>query len=247
MENEKLMLQSCMGIKALDTLFVMYVPGRKSEAQRFVRAASDLGVSVTSAAIAETTQKEDELPDRVLEGFSSASVILLVVSPIHNQIFGHHPVKDQAVERGARIGFVTIPIGEFDPGKIERIAHVSRTMGQMLSEAREAHLTSAVETDVHLDLTGRDAVVFTNFLQEPGAWGALPDYAETAIPPVEGSLTARLLESDSSLSQSGSISKTGRLSVSIRRKKPSNLNHSLKEEKEKFMEWLNSAWERTSS
>lgn len=193
MENEKLMLQSCMGMKTSDTLFVMYVPGRESEAQRFVRAASDLGVPVASAAIAETTQKGDELPDRVLEGFSSASVILLVVSPIHNQIFGHHPVKDQAVERGARIGFVTIPIGEFDPRKIDRIAHVSRTMGQMLSEAREAHLTSAVGTDVHLDLTGRNAVVFTNFLREPGAWGALPDYAETAIPPVEGSAKGKLI------------------------------------------------------
>ena len=193
MENEKLMLQSCMGIKASDTLFVMYVPGRESEAQRFVEAGKALGLPVSSASIAETTQKSDRLPDQVLAGFGSASVILLVVSPIHNQVFGHHPVKDKAVERGARVGFVTTPIGTYDPKKTERIAHVSKAMGQRLSEAKEAFLISALGTELWLDLTERKAVVFTNFLRNPGDWGALPDYAEAAIPPIEGSAKGKLI------------------------------------------------------
>jgi hypothetical protein len=63
-------------------------------------------------------------------------------------------------------------------------------MGQMLSEAKEAFLTSALGTELWLDLTGRKAVVFTNFLRNPGDWGAVPDYAEAAIPPIEGSAKA---------------------------------------------------------
>jgi hypothetical protein len=192
-ENEKLMLKTCMGISASDSLFVMYIPRRETEANRFIEAAKELRVPVTSAPVAETTQKSDRLPDPILEGFASASVILLVVSPIHNQIFGHHPVKDKAVERGARVGFVTIPIGEYDPKKTERIARVSKAMGQMLSEAKEAHLTSTIGTDVWMDLSGRRAVSFTNFLRKPGDWGAVPDYAEAAIPPVEGSAKGKLM------------------------------------------------------
>jgi hypothetical protein len=192
-ENEKLMLQTCMGIGPSETLFILHTPGRKSEALRFFEAAKTLGVRATYEPIAETVQKSDKLPNPILEGFLRGSVILLLVSPIQNQIFGHHPVKDQAVERGARVGFVTIPIGTYDPKKTERIAHVSRSMGQWLSEAKQARLTSSLGTDVRLDLTGRKAVVFTNFLREPGAWGALPDYAEAAIPPLEGSAQGVLI------------------------------------------------------
>ena len=192
-ENEKLMLQTCMGIAHPDTLFIVHTPGRKSEALRFFEAAKALGVWATYEPIAETVQKSDKLPSPLLEGFLWGSVILLLVSPIQNQIFGHHPVKDQAVARGARVGFVTIPIGTYDPRKTERIAHVSRSMGQWLSEAKQAHLTSPLGADVRLDLTGRKAVVFTNFLREPGAWGALPDYAEAAIPPLEGSAQGVLI------------------------------------------------------
>jgi hypothetical protein len=192
-ENERLLLQTCMGITSSETLFIMHTPRRKSEALRFVEAGRNLGLKVTSEAVSETLQKSDKLPGPVMTGFSSASVILLLVSGFQNQIFGHHPVKDQAVERGARIGFVTIPIGEFDPKKTERIAHVSRSMGQLLTEAKEAYLTSSLGTDIWMDLTGRKAVSFTNFLREPGAWGALPDYAETAIPPIEGSTQGTLI------------------------------------------------------
>ena len=135
-ENEKLMLQTCMGISSSDSLFVMYTPARAAEALRFVEAAETLGVPVRFESIAETVQKSDPLPGPVLDGFSSASAILLLVSPFHNQIFGHHPVKDRAVARGARVGFVTIPIGVFDPKKIERIAQVSRAMGQISRKPR---------------------------------------------------------------------------------------------------------------
>ncbi len=182
-----------MGISPSDSLFVLYIPRRASEAKQFIQAAEELGVSVTSASIAESTEKNDRLPVPVEEGFSKATVILLLVSPIHNQIFGHHPLKDQAVARGARVGFVTIPIGTYDPKRTERIAHVSRTIGEMLSQAREAFLTSALGTEVWLDLRGRQAVTFTNFLRRPGDWGALPDYAEAAIAPIEGSAKGKVL------------------------------------------------------
>src|SRR4030042_6768042 len=112
-ENERLLLQTGMGISSSDTLFIIYIPRRKVETFRFVERARNLGSRVTSAPIEETVHKGDKLPDPVLAGFSSASVILLVVSPMQNQIFGHHPVKDQAVERGGGVGWGDIAIGKF--------------------------------------------------------------------------------------------------------------------------------------
>jgi leucyl aminopeptidase (aminopeptidase T) len=148
---------------------------------------------VTSAPAKATIRKDEKLPEAIESGFASADVVLLLVDTIQNQIFGHHPTKNRATSRGARIDFITTDVKDFTPEKVARIAHVSKSFGDLLSNANRAHLSSELGTDLEMDLTGRESVYFTNYLKNPGEWGAIPDYAEAAIAPIEGSSNGTLV------------------------------------------------------
>lgn len=192
-ETERSMLLTCMGLKQEEKVFVIYNPSRKSEAEPVMEATRALGCDVSWAAADEHISKDDKLPDAIEEGFGKADVVLLLVNNIQNQIFGHHPAKKQATIRGARIGFITTKVTGFSPDRIARIAHVSKALRDILYEADSAHLTSELGTDLKMDLTGREAIYFTNYLKNPGDWGAIPDYAEAAVSPVEGTTEGSLV------------------------------------------------------
>ena len=212
-KTERSMLLTCMGLKEGEKVFVIFNPSRKSEAGPVMEASKATGCKVSWAQADEHIKKDDALPNAIEEGFGTADVVLLLVNNIQNQIFGHHPTKKEATVRGARIGFITTKVTGFSPDRIARIAYVSKSLRDILYEAESARLKSELGTDLEMDLTGREAIYFTNYLKKPGDWGAIPDYAEATTSPVEGTAEGTLVV-DGTIVGVGLVQKPTRFTIS---------------------------------
>jgi len=211
-KEERLMLVTCMGVREGEKVFVTYHPSRENEAVRVAEACKIINCVVNSTPSEGVIRKDDMLPTPIEDGFANADVVLLLVDTLQNQIFGHHPAKNKAIARGARIGFITTNVIDFAPEKIARIAKVSKSFGDILSETKTAHLMSELGTDLELDLAGRKSVYFTNYLKNPGEWGAIPDYAEAAIAPIEDSARGTLVV-DGTIVGVGMVSKPTKFTI----------------------------------
>jgi leucyl aminopeptidase (aminopeptidase T) len=136
---------------------------------------------------------EDPLPEPISEAIGWADVVLFVVTSYETQVMGHHRLRREATARGARVGFLT---GHLKDAKVDRVAEVwrrARELAAMLQQARDARLVSPAGTDLRLSLAGRRSMAVVGDLRLPGSWGAVPDYAEATISPVEGSVEGTIV------------------------------------------------------
>src|SRR3989337_4436315 len=67
----------------------------------------------------------------------------------------------------------------------DRIDRATREVTRLMSEARRAHVRTAIGTDMSMSLQGREAIALTGRVVGPGTFAAMPD-GEAAIAPVEG-------------------------------------------------------------
>jgi len=67
----------------------------------------------------------------------------------------------------------------------DKIDRDTRELAHLMSEARRAHVRTAIGTDMSMSLQGREAIALTGRVVGPGTFAAMPD-GEAAIAPVEG-------------------------------------------------------------
>src|SRR5690606_10907991 len=101
--------------------------------------------------------------------------------------------------RGARVGCVTHDLEVVDPGALAAVADETRRAAERLTAASRAVVTAPGGTRLELDVEGRDGLALTNELTAPAAWGALPEFFEAAVAPVEGSAEGTIVVDGTSL------------------------------------------------
>jgi leucyl aminopeptidase (aminopeptidase T) len=104
---------------------------------------------------------------------------------------GHSQARVEANRAGARVAHLVDITEEhllninLTLGDLQTIETRTLKLADMLTSTRTAHIHSSLGTDLHLSLNGRTAIAL-HPMSRKGLYG-VPDYAEAAIAPVEGS------------------------------------------------------------
>ncbi len=77
-----------------------------------------------------------------------------------------------------------------DPSWLEK---TSRRVAELLTEAREARLTTPEGTELHIPLSGRKAIPLASTARTPGSFASLPA-GEAAMAPVEGKAEGKIVK-----------------------------------------------------
>jgi leucyl aminopeptidase (aminopeptidase T) len=160
----------------------------RAEALALVRAATEERGATLHAVVTDSDYRSvAAMPEEALAATTLGDAVLLLVSTDRAQFGGHAAFRRAASARGARLGFVVEDRMPEDVALLARSCDRTREIAERLGEARTAEVRTAAGTRIRMDVTGRPGIPITPELGLPAAWGALPDYMEAAVAPVEGS------------------------------------------------------------
>lgn len=179
-------LLAAVGARAGERLAVVADTSRTQAAARIVEAARGRGLDVVLVVTDEDYRREADMPQEAIDVVDTADAALLFVAYPRIQFGGHSEFRKRATSRGARVGFVTHDLVEVDGNELRAVAEDTRRMAELLGEASAARLTTARGTRLELALGERPGTALTNELACRGGWGALPDFFEAAVAPLEG-------------------------------------------------------------
>ncbi|MDA4112147.1 MAG: aminopeptidase, partial [Thaumarchaeota archaeon] len=82
--------------------------------------------------------------------------------------------------------FLTQPLDSTpDSQQLNSIRNRSHKLGNILEGASKITLLTEGDARLDVELAGRKSLRLSSILSAPGSWGAVPDYAEAAVAPLE--------------------------------------------------------------
>jgi leucyl aminopeptidase (aminopeptidase T) len=167
-------VRDCLAVKGGEEVLVVCNPATQHLGERLREEAADVGADAVLTVISERASHAGEPPATVAEAMAAADVLLAPTV----QSLSHTAARKRASENGARCA--TLPgvtedmlarVMSADMAGLRRKGHA---VAEALDRASEARITDANGTDLHLDLSGRDAIPDAGELTERGAFGNLP-------------------------------------------------------------------------
>ena len=186
-------LRTCMGLKKDEELLVICDPPAHEQASHLQSAAEILGIDVVIEQIGNKVTREPIA--KVSDLMKEKDATILCVEERKTLLLGHSNARREACLHGARIGFLTQPLYSVPSSKdLLKIRARSSRMATKLAKAREVKIISGRSNELRLILSRkRKPIALSSIIRKRGEWGALPDYAEATIAPLEdcsnGSLT----------------------------------------------------------
>lgn len=180
------LLRDVLGARSGERLLLVADADRAPAAEATTLLGNRLGATTELIITREDYRREADTPPQILDAVEACDAALFFVDYPRVQFGGHSDFRKRAVARGARIGFVAHDGLDAEPAALAEVAARTFRLVELLAEARRAVVTSSAGTRLELDVTGRPGNPLTNDLRAPGAWGALPDYFEAAVAPLEG-------------------------------------------------------------
>jgi len=184
-EGARVIVETCMGIKPREKVLIVTAKGFARTARVLAEEAEALGAEVTSIRV-DVRDMEIEPPEDVSKMMLSSDVILVPLPLSTIQIFLHTNARNAATQAGARVGAVPYIKYEITKEDIFQITELTEKLAEILTCGSEARIRTKEGTDVSLSIKNRASAPLRVRHVVPGAWGAVPDYAEAAIAPVEG-------------------------------------------------------------
>jgi leucyl aminopeptidase (aminopeptidase T) len=174
-----------MGVKPGENVLFVTQEGFREPAEILASEAFALGGKPTIKMV-KGSEMEIEPPQEVVDLMLSSDVILAVLELKYLQLFAHMNARATATEKGARVGLIPFILWDITEEDVLRIKNLTEKLAGIMGKGKDAHISTALGTDVTMSIKGRPIqqlkAVFTN----PGEWGAVPFYAEAAVAPIEG-------------------------------------------------------------
>lgn len=155
-------------------------------AEALAVAALEITPEVATTIMVPVAVDGDEPPAIVAAALLAADVALLPVS----YSISHSTATRNALKKGTRV--LSLPATTPDQlvrggaeADFEAVAPTVRKMGELLTAASKAHLTTPAGTDCTFDLSGRSGNSHDCILDRPGKFSAFPN-TEANISPVDG-------------------------------------------------------------
>lgn len=184
-EGAKVIVETCMGIKPKEKVLIITSSGLMNNASLLAEEAEALNATVTIIRV-KPKDMEIEPPEHVCNEMFKSDVILASLPPSLIQIFLHTNARNAATQKGARIGGIAYIRKNITKKDIYEITDLTERLAIILTNGKSAKITTSEGTNVSMSIKNRISAPLRVRHVIPGAWGALPDYAEAAIAPVEG-------------------------------------------------------------
>ncbi len=186
MQGVRKILEVCCGLRAGERVVIVtdFEMGRIGEL--LAAGCAEVGADPVIVCMAPRDVDGAEPPAAVAAAMGEAN---LVLTPVSRSI-SHAAATKAAMGRGARVLALSDFREEmFYEGGIRAdfpgVKPTCDRLARLLTDAREAHLTSAAGTDVRMDLRGRTGNSHSCIVTAPGVFSAFPNI-EANISPVEG-------------------------------------------------------------
>jgi leucyl aminopeptidase (aminopeptidase T) len=183
-EGAKTILSVCAGVRKNDRLLIAFDSSGEAEAQVIDSMAREIGAIVKCEKILEDLTREP--PETVAEAMLENDVTIFSVDEKSTSMWGHADAKSVACQRGHRVLFLTQRLEETPPPlDLYEISKQSARLGDILERVKEVRLVTGNGSELKLKLGGRKALRLSSILTRSGSWGAIPDYGEAGIAPLE--------------------------------------------------------------
>jgi leucyl aminopeptidase (aminopeptidase T) len=167
-------VRDCLAVKEGEEVLVVCNPATQHLGERLREEAADAGADAVLTVISERASHAAEPPKTVAEAMAGADVILAPTV----QSLSHTAARKRATENGARAA--TLPgvtedmLARVMSADMEGLRRKGHAVAEALDKASEARITDSNGTDLHLDISGREAIPDAGELTERGAFGNLP-------------------------------------------------------------------------
>ncbi len=178
------MLSLCLGIKSKESLHICYQQERKEEATEIIKAGRSISSKVFYSEILGT-----RIPKGVRERILSSDITVFCVNEDATEQLGHSEERESACALGRRVAFLLDQLYVPCEKDIKEIEKRAVSTAEILSRSKKLTLITAsgeLEIVLSSDMQRRKPFIITCMLRKPGSWGAIPDYAEVGIAPLEG-------------------------------------------------------------
>ena len=176
-------VRDCLGIKPEETLLILTDPNKKSIAEALFDAARKCGAEPYMLMMWERDHHGEEPPAPIPELMKMVSA---VIAPTTYSV-SHTQARKEACKAGVRIG--TMPMiteGMMNKGAMTadfpKMKAWAEKLHVILKRSNRVHVTTALGTDVTLNIPTDKWTLDTGVLDKPGSFGNLPG-GEVFLPP----------------------------------------------------------------
>ena len=174
----------CAGVKKGERLMIAYDNREDVRPELLAQTSQRLVATATLEEIQGPVTREP--PEKISKLMLENDVTIFCVSEPRTLLWGHADAKVAAIKKGARVLFLTQAIEATpDRASLEQIRTRSNRMGDLLENSTRVTIITGGGKKLELKLAKRKALRLSSVLDRPGSWGAIPDYAEAAVAPVE--------------------------------------------------------------
>ena len=185
-KGARVIVDVCMGIKPNEKVLIITSRGFKKNALLLAEEAEALGAEVTTVNVDINKEMLEEPPEDVSKEMLKSNVILGVLPYSTIQLFLHMNARRAATDAGARVGGVPYIKPNISSEDIYEITELTEKLAEILTNGDEVRIFTHLGTNIVFSIKDRISAPLRVRHVVPGAWGAVPEYAEAAIAPVEG-------------------------------------------------------------
>jgi len=188
MRAYKLCVETCMGVKTGENVLIMTDPENIDKAEALAAVSCMVNANPVILCQASSKKFAEEPGEMVFECMKKADVILVSLPFFYAAQFFHTRARKEALSAGARfaIVWVTPEIAGITHEEILETRMLSEKFAGLLTQAKKARVSTLKGTDISMSLEGRTSLMLSSLLTKPGDSGTIPDFAESAVAPVEG-------------------------------------------------------------
>ncbi len=204
------LLDECLDLKKGERALIVADLNTVKIAEVLAAAIHERDCEVSVCVMSPRTRHGEDPPAPIAAAMAAADAILMPVT----WSLTHSNARRNANAKGARV--LTLPgykedtlVGGGLDADFRAIRPTVMSLAKVLEQAEDAHITSAVGTDLHLSIKGKKGLSFTGIADKPGTWAA-PPAIEATIAPVEDSTTGTLVV-DGYLMPGGSVNSEVRI------------------------------------
>ncbi len=195
-DGARVIVDGCMHVKPGEKfLLIAQNDDQKKLMAKYLEAeARRLGATVTVMYLNYADLGEGmEPPQSIVDEMMKNDVILTILSLAKTQIFAHTKARNKATnEHGARVGFASaLAVGGATIEDVVKERQRTDKVANIMERSKIARITSLDGTDVTMNIEGRKCERLRGSMWEKGEWGGVPNYAEAALAPVEGTTNGK--------------------------------------------------------
>lgn len=181
-------VQHCVGIRPGDDVLIVIDPERRGIGAGLLEAVQDAGGEPAVAVLPPSAARGSEPTRAIAAAMLAADAFLAPCLPSLSHTEARKAASSAGV-RGATLPGATIGmLSRLMTADLELVSRRSAAVAKLLTAGSTATVTCDAGTDLHLDISGRGAIIDDGDLRSPGAFGNLP-CGEGFVSPVSASGT----------------------------------------------------------